>query len=336
MTTAKADVLRKQLLSSGIPTDICSRYIETLRAFLNARLSKSRYEDEMARILPKDKVHVHNGIIQGILFRAQQRREGMRDLPVVTPQREKRPSVKRPPASKALNGTVKAEPAKVKVGAKRPHDDTESELRKPGSSEDAVAPSLTKKPKIRPAIPKKTPDGEKPKLTKPKPPGLEKPSPKPTIRRKGPESTTSLPPPSPSAATAPRMQPPRTPAQAPMVDAATYDGLPYFPVRPGQAMDFELFLKLRTRIRRVALEQLGMASVKDDAVGLMVHAVEHHVKSLMEKAARQRAARDGVRPHRNLQCGPIRGYDVWESARRNTSLLGDESGMELERLSMLL
>lgn len=101
-------------------------------------------------------------------------------------------------------------------------------------------------------------------------------------------------------------------------------------------MDVEVFLKLRQRVRRIAVEQLGMNGVKDDAVALMVHAMEIHVKRLVEGAARVRVGRDGSRPHRNLQCGAIRGYDLREVVGRNAGLLGDERGMDLERLLMLL
>lgn len=115
----------------------------------------------------------------------------------------------------------------------------------------------------------------------------------------------------------------------------TYDGLPYFPVRPGRSLDIDAFLKVRARMRRVA-EMVGIGGVKDDAAALMVHALEAHVKGLLDGGARSRVGRDGLRPHGNLVCGPVRGYDLREAALKNLGLLGDESGMELERLLMLL
>lgn len=336
MTAGKSDALRKRLLSAGLSSDAITKYVDTLRAFLSARMTKCRYEDEMSKVLPKDKIHVHNEIIQEILSRAQQKREGVPDLPLIIPLRDKRPAVsKRFSNLKAHHGAAKTENVKVRIGNKRPHEEVESEARKVGPSDDAVTANLNKKAKIKAVVPKKTTDVDKTKIVKVKASGIEKASPKPIGRRKGADSTSNIATPSGNVVNVTRMAPPKS-MQVPVADIPTYDGLPYFPGRPGQAMDFELFLRLQQRMRRVAIEQFGMSGLKDDAVGIMVHGVESHVKSLMEAAARQRVSRDGVRPHRNLQCGPVRAYDFRESTKRNTMLLGDEAGMDLERLSMLL
>lgn len=330
MTVAKSDVLRKRLLSAGLSAEACAKYIETLRAFLNARMTKSRYEDEMAKVLPKDKIHVHNSIIQDILFRAQQKRDGLRDLPVI-----KRPLSRRPAPPRIANGQTTVE-KKLKVGQKRPHEDIDSDQRKQTPADEPITQGSPKKPKTKPQPPKKLPETDKPIPSKPKLPGLEKASPKLPAKRQKPESAPSTPhanngtPPASS-----RMQPPKTQAQAHCVEIPTYEKLHFFPVRPGHNVDLDLFRKLRHRMRRIAVEELGMSGIKDDAVTLLLRGLELHVKSMMENGARQRAGRDGVRPHRNLQCGPVRGYDFREASRANPILLGDESGMELERLLML-
>lgn len=330
--TGKSDALRKRLVSAGLSGEACSKYFETFRAFLSARLTKSRFEDEMLKVLPRDKVHVHNEIIQEIFLQAQQKRDGLRDLPIVTPLKDRRPAIprrERPPSVKG-QPPVKAENKPTKVGHKRPHDDTANGPVKPGTSDEPPSLHHPKKVKRNPAK-KGTESCDRPKPPKPKPP--EKPSPK--IRRRIPENSPSLPPPSPVSNTTARI-PQQKAAPPQSTEIATYDGLPYFPVRPGQAMDFELFLKLRQRMKRIVVEHVGLNGVKDDAVAMLLHGVEEHVKSLLDAGARQRAARDGIRPHRNLQCGPVRGYDLRESALRNSTLLGDEAGMELERLLMLL
>jgi hypothetical protein len=122
----------------------------------------------------------------------------------------------------------------------------------------------------------------------------------------------------------------------PSIDIPAYNSLPYFPVRPGQALDLELFLKLRRRMKKVVVEDMGLNGVKDDAVALLLCGLEAHVKSLMEAGVRQRVAREALRPRGNLVCGPVGGYDFREAALRNSNMLGDEAGVDLERLAMLL
>jgi hypothetical protein len=102
-------------------------------------------------------------------------------------------------------------------------------------------------------------------------------------------------------------------------------------------MDLDLFIKLRTRVKARAVDQFGLSGVRDDAVALLLHALEVHVKTLLEAGARQRVARHAIRPHGNVMCAPVRSHDFREAALRNSaSLLGDDAGIELERLTMLL
>lgn len=330
--SGKSDAVRKRLVSAGLSTEACSKYVEVFRAFLNARLTRSRFEDEMLKVLPREKIHVHNEIIQEIFFHAQQKRDGLRDLPIVIPLKDRRSTVARRERPVSTKGQlpIKTENKPVKVGSKRPHEETANGPVKSGGLDDSPVLHHPKKFKRNPAK-KGTDSSDRPKLPKPKPP--EKPSPK--ARRRVPDNTPNLPPPSPVPNATVRIPQQKT-SQSYSTEVVTYDGMPYYPVPPGQAIDIELFLKLRQRMKRIVVEHVGLNGVKDDAVAVLVDGVEQHVKSLLAAGTRQRVARDGWRPQGNLQCGPVRGYDVRESALRNSTLLGDEVGMDLERLLMLL
>lgn len=325
--SGKSDVMRKRLVSAGLSTEACARYVEVFRAFISARLTRSRFEDELLKVLPREKIHVHNEIIQDIFFHAQQRQDGLRDLPVVLALKDRRQTVPRRIAAQA---PIKAENKLSKVSLKRPRDDVANgTIRQNSLDEPAVHPLKKMK---RPPPRGGTESSDRPRPPKPKAP--EKPSPK-VRRRPPPENTPKLPPPSPISNATGRVATAKISHPHP-AEVPTYDSMPYYPVRPGQGVDIDLFLRLRQRMKRIAVEQLGLVGVKDDAVGALVDGVEQHVKSWIEAGTRQRRARDGWRPHGNLQCGPVRGYDVRESALRNSSLLGDEAGMDLERLLMLL
>ncbi|KAI0560051.1 leucine-rich repeat extensin-like protein [Gracilaria domingensis] len=296
-----------------------------------ARMTKIQYEDQMTKLLPDDKIHVHNSIIQEILFRAQQKRDGLRDLPLLIPFKKPAPSSRQP--SKLPNGPLK-KPVAPKLGIKRPHDELDSSTVK-GTPSDDTSVQNAKRQKLRPVQPKKPPsDADKPKLVKPKLELPEKRSPKPK-RPKPPEKTPSLPPPSPSALAAARNAASRAGALVPSTELGSYD-MPFQPVEPGCGIDYELFIKLRHRMKRIAVEQAGMAEMHDDAVGAMVHAIEMRVKLLLQLAVRHRIARSSMIPCDNLQCGPVRALDLREPAKRNPSLLGEERAVDLERLSMLL
>lgn len=330
--SGKPDAMRKRLVSAGLTTEACSRYVEVFRAFISARLTRSRFEDELLKVLPREKIHVHNEIIQDIFFHAQQRRDGLRDLPVVVPLKDRRPTGPRREKLGALTAQapIKAENKLSKVGHKRPREDLANGTIRTSGVDESPSAHPVKKMKRAPSR-GGTEISDRPRPPKPKAP--EKPSPK--VRRRPVENTPKLPPPSPISNASAQVAPAKM-VQSYSPEIATYDGMPYYPMRPGQAIDIDLFLRLRQRMKRIAIEQLGLVGVKDEAVGALVDGVEQHVKSLMEAGTRQRRARDGWRPHGNLQCGPVRGYDVRESALRNSSLLGDEAGMDLERLLMLL
>lgn len=348
--TAKADLLRKRLLSAGLTPEAVTKYIDTFRAFLSARLTKPRFEDEMHKILPPNKIHVHNEIIQDILHSAQQKREGFRDLPIVTPIKEtRRPAPGRKERAQAQKGpaALKPEAKHATKGVKRPLEDTETPSATKGGDDvatPAAALSVPKKPRRTVNKNKIVDNVERGKMAKVK--AVERMSPK--VRRKvGEHSSSSLPPQVPvasggasggntkasvaAAAAAVAAAAAAAAASTATTEIPTYDGLPYFPVRPGGGMDVELFLKLRQRMKRLACEEMGMAEVKDEAVGLLVRALEVHVKGLLGGGVGVRGAREG-----GGRGGVVRGYDVREGALKDLRRLGDESGMELERLLMLI
>lgn len=327
--STKQDAMRKRLLSAGLTPDAISSYLDTFRAFLAARLTKVRFEQEMLKILPRDKIHVHNEIIQDILFAAQQKKPGLPDLPIVTPIKDKRPSTvrkERPISNKSLSAT-KLEARLATKAHKRPHDEIDAGHPRSALEDHNPVPAPKKLKRTTSKI-KSTDGSDRPKPPKPSK-HVSKTSPKVRPR----EPTPSLPPPSPSPSSSTGLL--RRALDTVSHDIPTYDGLPYFPVRPGGTGDVDLFVKLKQRMTEIALGQMGMAGVKDDAVALMASAVEQHVKQLLRQAAKARLRRDGTRPKRNLQCGPVRPRDVRQAALRNPKLLGEERTMDLERLLML-
>ena len=56
----------------------------------------------------------------------------------------------------------------------------------------------------------------------------------------------------------------------PNFEGPTYNGLAFFPTRPGLSMDVDLFLKMKGRLKRAVVEQKGLA-VSDEATALLVN-----------------------------------------------------------------
>lgn len=323
MTAKGPDFIRKRLIAAGATNDDCEKYVQILRQFLGAQISKAKFEGEMLKVLPREKISTHNDIIREILRRAQLKRDGVPDLPVVTSiserpaarPRESRPSPALPSPAPRADRTI------ARKKRPRERDELEVEVRNPIPPVNSTLP--------KPVVVTTSGDGN----------------------RKGPDKTGGVkinadstgPGPGVTAA-APSRSGSHAPAASrssgpPLIgsgEAPTYSGLPYFPIRPGQAMDLELFLKLRQRVKRKATEEFNLIGVRDDAVALLLHGLEAHVKSLMEAGVRQRSSRQALRPHMNVQCGPVRSHDFREAALRNVNVLGDEAGLDLERLVMLL
>ena len=86
----KSEVISK-LNDGGLSTDEVDLYFRTLSQFLSAKMSKLEYESSMSELLPtRNRAHVHNEIITEILRRAQEKREGVPELPRLVPVRERR------------------------------------------------------------------------------------------------------------------------------------------------------------------------------------------------------------------------------------------------------
>lgn len=343
----RAEAVRRKLTAAGLSSEECDKYTALLRRFLSARLTKVRFQTELERLLPRSKIAVHNGIVRDLLARAQQRREGVPDLPQVVPVAE-RPGARRPntvlAGAAAVSAAARADrAAAAAAGAdgrpggaasrKRPRPERDGEDGAgAGAAASGVGTSAATAVGVAAAAAAATvtaggvagngvggAGGAA---------GVGGPG-----GRNGRAPVGQRVPPGVGAAhgrvsgTAPPLQ---------RHDVATYNMLLYFPLRPGLSLDMSLFMRLRTRMREHAVEAGGMTSVRDDAVSLATHAVELHVKAVMEAAVRARAARSALRPHGGVLCGPVRCHDLREAALRNSSFLGDEAGLDLERLSLLL
>jgi hypothetical protein len=52
MTGTKQDLVRKHLVAAGLTNEDCEKYVNLLRRFLAARLTKARFEVEKIRLVP--------------------------------------------------------------------------------------------------------------------------------------------------------------------------------------------------------------------------------------------------------------------------------------------
>jgi len=119
-----------------------------------------------------------------------------------------------------------------------------------------------------------------------------------------------------------------------VADLAAYAGLPFAPTAPGGGLDVDLFLRLRARVKAAAGDKhLG---IKDDAVALLASALEAHIKTLLEAAARRRAAVAGDASNTGTEVDVYRAAlapgHLRDAALRNRRLLGRNAGVDLERL----
>lgn len=339
MAAGRADYLGKRLAAAGLTPDAIGRYTDTLRQFLTAKLTKIKFEDEMAKVLPRDKYHVHNSIIRELLTRAHQKREGVPDVPVLAPVRDKRaPSRKeRAPQKISAGNSLLSHPKGellAKQNAKRKREEYEHDPKPNGIGDPnrGKAKGFQKKMSDSSYLDKgrskiKT-EPDKQTLKRPKlnvGPALAG-----TNGAMGPPTTNG------SMMSGRGGPPSKNSLAVPTVEVPSYDSLVFQPVRPGQAIDFELFRKLRARMASAVELSGGLAGVKDEAVGLMTHALEMQVKKVMEAAVRERVTREHTRPTKSSRAEAVTAYDVREAVLRDLSLLGSDGGMVLERLAMLL
>eukprot|EP00190_Bangiopsis_sp_CCMP1999_P007432 CAMPEP_0198725120 /NCGR_PEP_ID=MMETSP1475-20131203/2491_1 /TAXON_ID= ORGANISM="Unidentified sp., Strain CCMP1999" /NCGR_SAMPLE_ID=MMETSP1475 /ASSEMBLY_ACC=CAM_ASM_001111 /LENGTH=536 /DNA_ID=CAMNT_0044486829 /DNA_START=229 /DNA_END=1839 /DNA_ORIENTATION=+ len=123
-------------------------------------------------------------------------------------------------------------------------------------------------------------------------------------------------------------------------DLPPHQGIPFFPLHPGHDLDLELFYKVRARLRkRVVNEHMGMTHVSDEAAALLTHALELHIKQLLEVSSRKRANRVG-----DHMLHDARGYgsrvdpiDLCDAVAGNPGrMLGEDMPVDLERLLLAL
>jgi len=113
--------------------------------------------------------------------------------------------------------------------------------------------------------------------------------------------------------------------------AQSYQGLVFFPARPGQSLDMELFLKLRQKVKRLATEETGIVGVRDDAIALLACALEQHVKNVIESSFSHTRRRQHSSLNRMVE--PV---DMFGAVRRNPAVFGDEFLVDAERLALLI
>lgn len=168
---AVSERIYKRLHTGGFSSEECDRYVNILRSFLAARTTKRSFEQEMITFLTPEKRKVHNSIIFDLLSRALQRREGVPDLPVLQPLKEKRlsgsskrqlppsPHTKTEPLASPHPTPKLASPPPGPVT--NPADPIDTDPRKPllpTLPEVPVRPSKRPKPRML-TIPKLPPEG---------------------------------------------------------------------------------------------------------------------------------------------------------------------------------
>lgn len=336
MAAGKSEKIVKRLQMGGVSTEDCHKYVDSLRAFMSARITKPQFEQRMNTILSPDKIRLHNSIIHDLLFRALQKRDGAPDLPLLPPLKDKRPANhRRPPSLK--HPVLKSEPVKTSptppISAKRPLDLPPPSPRVPDSPLEPLTP--VKRPKPRPVPIKPNGLSHSINSTKGKPVSVEKPV-APKRRKPLPlDRHPNLPPPSPGPSASNQSLPPPElpPVVTPHIE--TYQSLPFMPVSQGSAMDIELFARIKDRISPM-VKQEGL-SVRDDAVALVAQAAEIHIKRLLEAAVlMRRRRRVAFVPRPRVSFMPVRLTDLHQSASSNAALFADDPALNLERLSMLL
>lgn len=308
------DDIHQRLQREGLSPEICERYIQILSGFLNARMTKVQYEHEMLAILPPDKKSMHNEIIKDLLRKAMTRRENnLPNLPIVARKKERRNVIARKAVTIAAPSGVKNADNITGKSVQRP-------IAVPTPRNDTVALANTgKKARLY--------DGAVP---------IDSESESLIQKRVG---TTNRSRQSSAQGNTRPKQKARVAAQANMqraqvVDA--YKGISVMPGMPSTNMDMAGFTRLRERVRYLTLEQFDMLGFQDDGVALLLLAVESHVKRLFEVGFSRQIKSHRLGGKERVARPLVYGVGVLESiVLRNAQLLGDDDGVELERLLLL-
>uniref|UniRef100_A0A7S3ELF5 Uncharacterized protein n=1 Tax=Rhodosorus marinus TaxID=101924 RepID=A0A7S3ELF5_9RHOD len=79
-TLGRADLL-KQLTANGLDPELCENYLHVLKQFLTAKSTKIEFEASLRKVLPANKISVHNDLVRYILRSACAKKDGVPDLP---------------------------------------------------------------------------------------------------------------------------------------------------------------------------------------------------------------------------------------------------------------
>eukprot|EP00189_Rhodosorus_marinus_P010705 CAMPEP_0184741858 /NCGR_PEP_ID=MMETSP0315-20130426/4864_1 /TAXON_ID=101924 /ORGANISM="Rhodosorus marinus, Strain UTEX LB 2760" /LENGTH=589 /DNA_ID=CAMNT_0027212389 /DNA_START=549 /DNA_END=2318 /DNA_ORIENTATION=- len=79
-TLGRADLF-KQLNANGLAPELCESYLYVLKQFLTAKTTKIEFEASLRKVLPANKISVHNDLVRHILRSACAKKDGLPDLP---------------------------------------------------------------------------------------------------------------------------------------------------------------------------------------------------------------------------------------------------------------
>mmetsp|Transcript_30410 Transcript_30410/g.74118 ORF Transcript_30410/g.74118 Transcript_30410/m.74118 type:complete len:390 (-) Transcript_30410:409-1578(-) len=246
----RAEIVRR-LKGHGLAPEVCEGYFQVLRQFLTAASTKREFETNLRELLTDGQIVFHNQLIRDILRAAHAKRDGLPAVPVLVPVKDKKPVPQK-----------RAPP----LGAKRKKQNEDAS--------DAALPKGKKLSAAGTAAANAAPAGAAQ--------GAPQRARAPSRKGKAEGDAATGPPVGPSAAgRAPAGVLGRRDHQREVSTA--YERMSFLPVRPGEAIDPDLFFQLRQRVRRLVDEETGLSGVKDDAVLLLGLALELHIKNLLDR-----------------------------------------------------
>mmetsp|Transcript_15405 Transcript_15405/g.31213 ORF Transcript_15405/g.31213 Transcript_15405/m.31213 type:complete len:353 (-) Transcript_15405:1234-2292(-) len=343
---SRGEILRRMGVA-GLSPDTSERYFETLQLFVSARMTKVEYLVKMRSLLVgPDKVAAHNKLIRDILKQAMARKMDMPDVPVLVAMKDRKVAPRKPAAPRTKSNAAAIAAASVtsvaSVASVTPPVTPATMV----TVKAAVASTVTTTMVVPPSSVRVVQAQETASAPVTIPPvAVANPSlpDKPEIRgekrgKKEAKQEASM---VVSAATVDdstrkRQKPKVVPVEVPTpVHVPTaYDRISFIPTRPGQALDLELFLKLRHRTKQVVYDIAGLSGVRDDAIALLAHALEIYLKNIIESTVSCMAKpdRDTFRPgtDKALQIGT---NDLFLARKLDTRYCCDEIMIDLERLT---
>mmetsp|Transcript_13535 Transcript_13535/g.24270 ORF Transcript_13535/g.24270 Transcript_13535/m.24270 type:complete len:454 (-) Transcript_13535:97-1458(-) len=90
MASTRRTELTKQLTAAGMSPETCENYTKLLRNLFSAQMTKIEFEASLRKLLPPDKLRIHNQLIRLIISSALNRKINGVSLPSLLPQKEKR------------------------------------------------------------------------------------------------------------------------------------------------------------------------------------------------------------------------------------------------------